>query len=108
MDVNTLQWSEQMLSIFGLKKSCLPTIRPCVHRFGALNQTMAKDIPVLSVLGDQQAATLGQFCLNVGEAKCTYGTGAFLLMNTGNKPVFSNNGMLTTPAFQLGEDEPVV
>lgn len=108
MDVKTGQWSEEMLTIFGLKKSCLPTIRPCVHRFGTMNESQAKDIPVLSVLGDQQAATLGQFCLNVGDAKCTYGTGAFLLMNTGTTPVFSSNGMLTTPAFQLGIDEPVI
>lgn len=108
MDLNTLTWSEDMLAVFGLNKGCLPTIRPCVHHFGTLNHSKAKGIPILSVLGDQQAATLGQFCMNVGDAKCTYGTGAFLLMNTGSSPVFSENGLLTTPAFQLGEGEPVV
>lgn len=113
VDINTLNYSQKMLEVFDIKQSSLVEIKPCCFDFGTLD-TVKLDLSdnlsqtkVTALIGDQQSATLGQLCVNKGDAKCTYGTGAFLLVNTGLEPIFSKNGLLTTPCFKLGENEPV-
>jgi len=102
-----------MLDVFNINKSCLAEIKPCCFDFGNINCDSnglpgnLKDTKVTCLIGDQQSALLGQMCIDKGDAKCTYGTGAFLLANTGLLPIFSTNGLLTTPCFQLGENEPI-
>jgi len=109
MNLKTLQWDETMLNIFELKIENLPVIKSCCYDFGNINipeLDYLTNCKVTCILGDQQSATLGQFCLE-GEAKCTYGTGAFMLLNTGENIIYSKNGLLTTLSFQLGENEKV-
>lgn len=104
MDLRTLQWDPQIAAQMGVPLSMLPEIRSSSEVFG----TMAfahefAHIPIAGMLGDQHAAMLGQACTQAGEAKNTYGTGNFLLMNTGTEPVFSQHGLLTTVCYQLGD-----
>ena len=101
-NINTLTWDEEILKLMGIPASMLPEAKPssCVygktaaHFFGA-------PVPISGAAGDQQAALFGQTCFDPGDSKCTYGTGAFLLMNTGETPIFSQNGLVTTIAWGL-------
>jgi len=103
MDLATLQWSPYLLALLGVPEAVLPTIRPCAEVYGKTHgfKGLPDGVPVAGMAGDQQAALFGQACYAPGEAKCTYGTGAFLLMNTGEAPVQSHNGLLTTVAWQV-------
>jgi len=104
MDLETLNWSENITKELNIPISSLPTIKPSLSNFGT-NKEILKDTPISAVLGDQQAALFGQNCLNEGEVKNTYGTGCFALTNTGSEIVKSSNGLLSTVAYQIeGED----
>ena len=104
MDLETLNWSENITDELNIPISSLPTIKPSLSNFGT-NTEILKDTPISAVLGDQQAALFGQNCLNEGEVKNTYGTGCFALTNTGSEIVKSSNGLLSTVAYQVeGED----
>lgn len=85
----------------------LAKIVPSSSVYGKIHSGSLKDVPIAGCLGDQQSALVGQKCFNVGDAKNTYGTGCFMLFNTGDKPVISKNGLLTTVAYQLGKEEPM-
>jgi len=106
MDLATLDWDEDQLKAFGIPRSMLPDIRPSSEVYGPAKGTLA-GIPVAGDLGDQQAATFGQAAYDVGDAKNTYGTGNFMLLNTGNELVPSKSGLLTTVGWKLG-DSPAV
>ena len=108
MDVRTLQWREDICKDFGIPMSMLPEIKSSSEIYGYGRPTgLLIDTPIAGILGDQQAATFGQACFEVGMAKNTYGTGCFMLMNTGEEPVFSTNGLLTTVLYKLGDAKPV-
>ena len=110
MDLTTLDWDDELLGFFGIPRAMLPTIHPSSHpeAYGATVPGRGRaSVPIAGVLGDQQAATVGQVCFEKGEAKNTYGTGNFLLLNTGEELVRSTNGLLTTVAYQLGDAKPV-
>lgn len=100
MDLRTLQWDDGLLAAIGVPRAALPEIVPTVADHGAAT-AVVPGVRIGAALGDQQAALFGQTCFGAGEAKCTYGTGAFLLLNTGAEPVRSTHGLLTTPAYQL-------
>jgi len=111
MDLHTLAWDEDILDIMGIPRRMLPVIVPSSN--GNFTGTTSPDgalgarVPVCGALGDQQAALVGQACFEKGEAKNTYGTGCFLLLNTGTTPVSSSHGLITTVAYQMGNDKPV-
>ena len=110
MNLETLDWDEELLSFFRIPRQMLPTIRPssAPGGYGELTGLAAlAGVPLTGDLGDQQAATVGQVCFSPGEAKNTYGTGNFLLLNTGEELVRSKNGLLTTVCYQFGEQRPV-
>ncbi len=111
MDLETLDWDDELVAFFGVPRSMLPTIRPSSHAeaYGATRADgpFGAEVVIGGVLGDQQAAMVGQVCLDAGEAKNTYGTGNFLLLNTGPELTRSQNGLLTTVCYQFGEDAPV-
>jgi glycerol kinase len=100
MNIDTLEWDSELLAALDIPHSLLPEIRPSIGSFGAVKGHL-NGVPIAAVLGDQQAALFGQCCFEPGEAKNTYGTGCFLLMNTGNIAHRSQNGLLTTVAYQL-------
>ena len=101
-NINTLQWDQGLLSLLSIPESMLPTPVPTSSHYGAtLAQFFGAPIPITGAAGDQQAALFGQTCFTPGDAKVTYGTGAFLLMNTGDTPIFSQNGLVTTIAWGL-------
>ncbi|NIH83623.1 glycerol kinase GlpK [Amycolatopsis granulosa] len=106
MNLRTLSWDDELLAFFGVPRAMLPRIRPSTEVYGTTSR-VAPGIRIAAALGDQQAALFGQTCFAPGEAKCTYGTGSFLLLNTGTSPVPSTHGMLTTVGFRIG-DEPAV
>ena len=110
MNLETLQWDENILTALNIPKAMLPEIRSSSEVMGrVLSVDELMGVEIAGVLGDQQAALFGQCCFDVGDAKCTYGTGAFLLLNTGQGKqgiVHSNRGLLTTVAYQLGRNEP--
>jgi glycerol kinase len=106
MDLHTLSWDDGLLDFFGVPKAMLPEIRSSTETYGTARRVFP-GVRVGAALGDQQAALFGQTCFSPGETKCTYGTGAFLLMNTGTTPVKSDNGLLTTVGYKIG-DEPAV
>jgi glycerol kinase len=106
MNLATLDWDDTLLAAFDIPRAMLPSIKPSAHLYGEATGTLA-GIPVASALGDQQAALFGQACFSPGEAKCTYGTGSFLLLNTGTEPVVSERGLVTTLAYQVGTEAPV-
>ncbi|KAG2212695.1 hypothetical protein INT47_000672 [Mucor saturninus] len=107
MNLKTLEWDSQLLEFFDIPKSVLPELCSSSQVYGKVKLDIALDgVPIAGCLGDQQAALLGQKCFDKGEAKCTFGTGAFMLFNTGTKPVTSSHGLITTIAFKLGENEP--
>ena len=99
-DITKLSWDDRLLTELGIPNSMLPEVKPSAHHFGdyILNGV---SIPIAGIAGDQQAALFGQGCFEKGTAKNTYGTGCFMLMNTGENPQFSNNGLLTTIAYGL-------
>jgi len=101
MNISSLEWDQSLLNFFELPNSLiLPTIQASSSHFGCLVRGPLQGFPILGVVGDQQAALLGQGCVSSGEAKNTYGTGCFMLYNTGNEPVTSTHGLLTTVAYQ--------
>ena len=103
-NINTLDWDEEILAELNIPRSMLPKPLPTSGLFGTTDTSLlGGEIPITGAAGDQQAALFGQTCFQPGEAKNTYGTGCFLLMNTGEKPVFSQNGLVTTIAWGLGE-----
>jgi glycerol kinase len=102
MNLADLDWDDEILDMLNIPKVMLPSIHPSSGYFGTVAEGAAKNIRITGVLGDQQAALVGQTCFETGQAKNTYGTGCFMLMNTGEKPVASNNGMLTTVAYKFG------
>jgi len=107
MDLQTLQWDDELLETFGIPASMLPEIRSSSEVYGtAETKNLLREVPVAGILGDQQAATFGQAAFEVGESKNTYGTGNFLIVNTGEEVVHSTNGLITTVAYRLGEDAP--
>jgi glycerol kinase len=103
MNLQTLSWDEGLLDAFGIPRAMLPGIHSSSEVYGHVTETALRDIPIAGVLGDQQAALVGQACFNPGQAKNTYGTGCFLLMNTGTNPVRSSCGLLTTLAYKFGD-----
>ena len=103
-NINTLDWDEEILAELNIPRSMLPKPLPSSGLLGTTDPSLlGGEIPITGAAGDQQAALFGQTCFQPGEAKNTYGTGCFLLMNTGEKPVFSQNGLVTTIAWGLGE-----
>jgi glycerol kinase len=102
MNLHTLAWDAELLDTFGIPEKMLPRICSSSEVYGAAQIAPIQDVPIAGILGDQQAALVGQTCFQQGEAKNTYGTGCFLLMNTGSQPVRSNYGLLTTLAFKAG------
>ncbi|MEH3053377.1 MAG: glycerol kinase GlpK [Patulibacter minatonensis] len=107
MDLETLDWCPQLLEATGIPRALLPEIRPSVHAYGEVAAGPLAGVPIGGILGDQQAATFGQTCFAPGEAKNTYGTGNFLLLNTGEVPVRSTHGLITTVGYQLEGAAPV-
>ena len=107
MNLETLDWDEELLDAFRIPRAMLPRIASSSEVYGEAALECVKGVPVAGILGDQQAALVGQTCFHPGEAKNTYGTGCFLLMNTGTKPVHSQHGMLTTVAYRF-DGQPAV
>ncbi|MDO5644105.1 MAG: glycerol kinase GlpK [Dermabacter sp.] len=108
MNLRTLEWDASIAEAMGIPLSMLPTIASSSEVYGhGRKRGLLTGVPIAGILGDQQAATFGQACLSPGMAKNTYGTGNFVLMNTGPEPVMSDNGLLTTVLYKLGEDAPV-
>ncbi|MCG8920962.1 glycerol kinase GlpK [Lentzea sp. CC55] len=108
MDLDTLQWDSSIAADMGIPMSMLPEIRSSSEVYGQVRERGAlAGVPIAGILGDQQAATFGQACLSPGEAKNTYGTGNFMLLNTGTEKVMSENGLLTTICYKIGEAAPV-
>ncbi|MGX1590395.1 glycerol kinase GlpK [Glutamicibacter sp. NPDC055491] len=108
MDLKTLDWDEKILADFGVPRSMMPQIRSSSEVYGSVHTNqLLREVPVAGILGDQQAATFGQAAFTAGTAKNTYGTGCFLIFNTGTEIVNSTNGLLTTMAYKLGENAPV-
>ncbi|MDC0991627.1 glycerol kinase GlpK [Pontimonas sp.] len=107
MDIETCQWDDGLLEAWGIPSSLLPEIRSSSEVFGyAHHSSLMREAPICGILGDQQAATFGQAAFDQGESKNTYGTGNFLIVNTGTEIVQSKHGLLTTIAYQLGDDAP--
>ena len=111
MNLEALDWDDELLSFFAIPRSMLPEIRPSSDPNGygvaRVPGLLGGEVPLTGILGDQQAATVGQVCFDVGQAKNTYGTGNFLLLNTGGELVRSRHGLLTTVAYRFGEEAPV-
>ncbi len=105
MNLETLEWDDELLSIFGVKKTSLPSIQSSSEQYGLTDPhgPFGTAIPIAGILGDQQAAMVGQLCFERGESKTTYGTGNFALLNTGTDIVRSKNGLLTTVCFKFGD-----
>ncbi|ROP43850.1 glycerol kinase GlpK [Pseudokineococcus lusitanus] len=108
MDLRTLQWDDDVLAAMDIPRAMLPEIRSSSEVYGTVRaSSLLRETPIAGILGDQQAATFGQAAFSPGEAKNTYGTGNFLIVNTGEDLVFSDNGLLTTMAYRLGDAKPV-
>ncbi len=105
MDLEKREWDDELLALFGVPRAILPEIRPSAGVFGTTRgvRGLPDGIPIAGIAGDQQSAMVGQGCFAEGEAKCTYGTGAFLLMNAGPRKVTSKHGLLGTVAWQIGD-----
>src|ERR1700676_179511 len=103
MDLRSLSWDKELLQAFEIPAAILPRILSSSEVYGLAKLPAIEGVPVAGILGDQQAALVGQTCFDPGQAKNTYGTGCFLLMNTGSSPVLSKYGLITTVAFKLGE-----
>lgn len=107
MDLRSLSWDAATAQTIGVPMSMLPEIRSSSEVYGHVKSGALAGIPIAGDLGDQQAATFGQACLDAGQAKNTYGTGNFMLINTGTELVHSKSGLLTTPAYKIGDEAPV-
>ena len=105
MNLETLEWDDVLLDAMGVPRAMLPEIRPSAEVYGEATGPLA-GVPIAGALGDQHAALFGQTCFSRGEAKCTYGTGSFMLLNTGSRPVTSANGLLTTVGYKIGDAPP--
>ena len=103
MNLESLSWDPAILETLGIPPAMLPEIHSSSETFGFATQLAVQDVPIAGILGDQQAALVGQTCFEPGEAKNTYGTGCFLLMNTGTRRIDSKSGLLTTMAYKLGD-----
>jgi glycerol kinase len=106
MNLTDLDWDPELLGLFGIPRAMLPEIRSSAEVYGTAG-TVLPGVPIAAAIGDQQAALFGQTCFEPGEAKCTYGTGGFLLMNTGTTPVRSSHGLITTVGYRFGAQPPV-
>lgn len=107
-DISSLQWDDELLDAFSVPRSMMPEIKSSSEVYGHVHSSgLLREVPVAGILGDQQAATFGQTAFSAGESKNTYGTGNFLIVNTGETLTHSDNGLLSTPAYKLG-DAPVV
>lgn len=103
-NIHTLQWDEELLELFGIPASMMPEVKSSSEVYGATKTTIfAHKVPIAGIAGDQQAALFGQMCVEPGMVKNTYGTGCFLLMNSGGKPITSSNNLLTTIAWKIGD-----
>ena len=107
MNLHSLDWDSEILSAFGIPRTMLPQIRSSSEVYGPVRESTVQGVELAGILGDQQAALVGQTCFRPGEAKNTYGTGCFLLMNVGGRPVPSKHGLLTTMGYKMGEQKPV-
>uniref|UniRef100_A0A8D0DFA8 Probable glycerol kinase n=1 Tax=Sander lucioperca TaxID=283035 RepID=A0A8D0DFA8_SANLU len=105
-NIHTLEWDPELCKYFGIPMEILPRVRSSSEIYGLMKSGALSGIPISGCLGDQSAALVGQMCFQDGQAKNTYGTGCFLLRNTGAKPVMSDHGLLTTVAYKLGRDKP--
>ena len=105
MDLHTLNWMEDVINRLDIPLDSLPSIKPSMFNYGT-NEGILKNVPITAVLGDQQASLFGQNCIASGDVKNTYGTGCFALTNTGSEIVHSNNGLLSTVAYQKDGDKP--
>ena len=104
MDLETLAWDDDILAVFDVPKSMLPEIKSSSEVYGIVSESsLLREVPIAGILGDQQAATFGQAAFDAGESKNTYGTGNFLIFNTGEEIVHSKNGLLTTVGYKLGD-----
>ncbi|WP_431961118.1 glycerol kinase GlpK [Actinacidiphila sp. bgisy160] len=106
MNIRSLTWDQDLLDFFGVPRAMLPEIHASAENYGAA-RTVLPGVRITAALGDQQAALFGQTCFSPGEAKCTYGTGSFLLLNTGSKMIRSRHGLLSTVAYKI-DDQPAV
>jgi glycerol kinase len=104
-DIHRLQWDDELLGILRIPRAMLPAVKSCSEVYGTTDPSLlGAAVPIAGAAGDQQAATFGQACFETGSAKNTYGTGCFLLLNTGSRPVPSQNGLITTVGWQVGRD----
>lgn len=104
-NINTLDWDDDLLEMLGIPRSMMPKVCSSSEIYGHTKTTIfAHEVPIAGIAGDQQAALFGQMCIEPGMMKNTYGTGCFLLMNCGNKPIFSKNNLLTTVAWKIGDE----
>lgn len=104
-NINNMQWDEELLALFEIPKSMLPEVKTSSEVYGeTAGKILTDKIPIAGIAGDQQAALFGQLCINPGMVKNTYGTGCFMLMNIGNKPIVSKNKLVTTVAWQIGKE----
>ena len=103
-NINTLQWDDELLKMFDIPRSMMPEVRSSCEIYGHTKTTIfAHKVPIAGIAGDQQAALFGQMCIEPGMVKNTYGTGCFLLMNSGDKPIISQNNLITTVAWKIGD-----
>ena len=103
-NINTLQWDDELLKMFDIPRSMMPEVRSSSEIYGHTKTTIfAHKVPIAGIAGDQQAALFGQMCIEPGMVKNTYGTGCFLLMNSGDKPIISQNNLITTVAWKIGD-----
>ena len=103
-NINTLEWDKELLELFGIPASMMPAVKSSSEVYGHTKTTIfAHEVPIAGIAGDQQSALFGQMCTDPGSVKNTYGTGCFLLMNTGTKPILSKNNLLTTVAWKIGD-----
>jgi glycerol kinase len=104
-NIHTLDWDDELLTLFRVPRAMLPAVRSCSEIYGHTEASLfGKEIPIAGAAGDQQAATFGQACFQPGEAKNTYGTGCFMLLNTGDKPARSEHGLITTIGWKIGDN----
>uniref|UniRef100_A0A3B1JE08 glycerol kinase n=1 Tax=Astyanax mexicanus TaxID=7994 RepID=A0A3B1JE08_ASTMX len=105
-NIDTMKWDEELCKYFDVPIEILPQVRSSSEIYGYMSSGSLAGVPISGCLGDQSAALVGQMCFKDGQAKNTYGTGCFMLKNTGTKPVMSDHGLLTTVAYKLGRDQP--
>lgn len=104
-NIETMQWDDELLTLFNIPAAMLPAVKSSCEIYGVTrNPDVGTGIPIAAIAGDQQAALFGQMCVDAGMAKCTYGTGSFLMMNTGSKRIASKHRLLTTVAWQIGNE----